>query len=70
MDKQFNATSTSMYNLYDKCYKSANQSSNYINTGCEDTFGVVTFLNDPLIKKRWNINTEKEWTPCNNKIYT
>jgi hypothetical protein len=28
----------------------------YINTGCEDDVGVITFLNDPVVKKNWNID--------------
>jgi hypothetical protein len=70
MDKQFNNTNTSMYNIYDKCYRASNSSSNYINTGCEDTAGIITFFNDPSLRKRWNIETDKEWMPCNDKIYT
>ena len=71
MDKQFNSTLTSMYNIYAKCYKTSNDSSeNVLNTGCEDTYGIMTFFNDPSIRKKWNIMIDKEWTPCNNKIYT
>lgn len=57
MDKQFNQTNSSMYNIYNKCYKTKNDTfeDNYINTGCEDDLGVVNFLNDPNVKKNWNI---------------
>jgi len=58
-----------VYNIYNKCYKSTNTSSNYVNTDCEDTYGILTFLNDPSIRKKWNIQTDKEWTTCNDKIY-
>lgn len=35
MDTIFNATNSSMYNVYDKCYKTKNTTGlNYINTGC------------------------------------
>lgn len=34
MDKQFNSTLTSMYNIYAKCYKSDNASANVVNSGC------------------------------------
>ena len=40
----------------------------YINTGCEDDAGIMTFLNDANNKKNWNIDVDKEWTPCNRKI--
>ena len=64
MDKQFNSTLTSMYNIYAKCYKTSNDSSeNVLNTGCEDTYGIMTFFNDPSIRKKWNIMIDKEWTP-------
>jgi len=69
MDKIFNTTNTSMYNIYDKCYRSQNSSENYINTGCEDNAGILTFLNEPSTKKKWNIYTEKEWTPCSSDVF-
>jgi hypothetical protein len=69
MDKQFTATNTSAYNIYDKCYKSTNSTSNYVNTGCEDNIGILTFLNDPSIKAKWNINSSKAWEPCNKKVF-
>lgn len=47
MDKKFNETNSSMYNIYDRCYKTQNNSENYINTGCEDHIGILTFFNDP-----------------------
>ena len=70
MDGIFNKTNTSMYNIYDKCYKTQNTTEGlkYINTGCEDDVGIMTFLNDQNMRKNWNIKTEKEWTPCNKKI--
>ena len=71
MDGYFNATNTSMYNIYDKCYKTVNESLeelDYINSGCEDHAGITTFLNDPFVKKKWNIDNPKEWEPCNSKI--
>ena len=57
MDGYFNKTNTSMYNIYDKCYKSKEKADNlgYINTGCEDNAGIITFLNDANVKKNWNI---------------
>jgi hypothetical protein len=49
-----------MYNIYDKCYKSKNSASdNYINTGCEDNAGIMTFLNDKNVRANWNIVTTK-----------
>lgn len=60
-----------MYNIYSQCYKTANSSfeDNYINTGCEDNLGVLTFLNDPNVRINWNIDTDKEWEPCNKNIF-
>lgn len=34
VDKEYNATNTSAYNIYAKCYKKPNP--NTINLGCED----------------------------------
>lgn len=70
MDTIFNATNSSMYNIYDKCYKTKNTTNlKYINTGCEDNAGVMTFLNDKNVRKNWNIQVEKDWIPCNTKIF-
>ena len=48
-----------MYNIYDKCYKTPNLTDDdnleYINTGCEDNAGIMTFLNDHVVKQKWNI---------------
>lgn len=61
MDTQFNKTNSSMYNIYSQCYKTSNSSmeENYINTGCEDEVGILTFLNDANVKKNWNIDVDK-----------
>jgi hypothetical protein len=48
-----------MYNIYDKCYKTKTNSSNYVNTGCEDDEGILTYLNDDNVKKNWNIKYNK-----------
>jgi len=50
-----------MYNIYDKCYKSKTNSSRlgYVNTGCEDEAGLLTYLNDPHVKQNWNINPNR-----------
>lgn len=87
MDSQFNKTKTSMYNIYDKCFQTPNntfesivgdssegssdeaEEVNYINTGCEDNVGILTFLNDKNVKKNWNVDVDKEWLPCNNNIF-
>ena len=73
MDGYFNQTNTSMYNIYDKCYKTPNVTEEddleYINTGCEDNAGIMTFLNDAHVKENWNIKEQKEWQPCNKKIF-
>jgi len=53
LDSQFNDTNTSAYNIYSKCYKGQNDSvSNleYVNTGCEDDAGILTYLNDPVVQ--------------------
>lgn len=69
LDGYFNDTNSSLYNIYDKCYKSKNTSRQYINTGCEDNAGLMTFLNDPSVKKNWNIDTSKEWVPCDENVF-
>jgi len=69
LDGYFNDTNSSLYNIYDKCYKSKNTSRQYINTGCEDNAGLTTFLNDPSVKKNWNIDTTKEWAPCDDNVF-
>lgn len=71
MDTIFNKTNSSMYNVYSKCYKTVNDTfeDNYINTGCEDNVGILTFLNDPNVKKNWNIDSDKEWEPCNRNVF-
>jgi hypothetical protein len=50
-----------MYNIYDKCYKTRNDSEEleYVNTGCEDNVGILSFLNDANTKKNWNIDSQK-----------
>ena len=69
MNKLFDATNTSMYNIYGKCYKAKNTTGlKYVNTGCEDDAGLVNFLNDPSVKKNWNF-MDKEWVPCNRTVF-
>jgi hypothetical protein len=69
LNKLFNATNSSMYNIYDKCYKAKPTEFSYVNTGCEDEAGIVNFLNDPSIRNKFNINVEKEWVPCNFTVF-
>lgn len=68
VDKIFNGTNSSMYNIYAPCYKSKT-TENYINTGCEDNIGILQYLNDARVRESWNIRTDKEWMPCNDKIH-
>lgn len=68
MDKIFNSTNSSLYNIYNPCYKGRNN-SNYINSGCEDDSNIKTYLNDPTVRESWNIQGDKEWVPCNTGIY-
>lgn len=58
LNKLFDATNTSMYNIYDKCYKTK-KTSNYVNTGCEDNEGIMDYLNDKNVQKNWNIIVNK-----------
>jgi len=70
LNKQFKDTNTSMYNIYDKCYKAKNTTGlKYVNTGCEDDAGLTNYLNDPVVKKHWNFLVNKEWTPCNTTVF-
>jgi hypothetical protein len=70
LDTLFNATNSSMYNIYDKCYKTKNTTGlKYVNSGCEDNAGLMTYLNDANVKRNWNVDADKEWTPCNTKIF-
>lgn len=70
LNKQFKDTNTSMYNIYDKCYKAKNTTGlKYVNTGCEDDAGITNFLNDPSVKEHWNFLANKEWTPCNTTVF-
>lgn len=66
MDKNFNATNTSAYNIYSKCYFSANQT---INDRCEDEEGMLKFFNTAEFKQYWNIKNEKTWEVCNKTIW-
>lgn len=69
MDKDYNATNTSAYNIYNKCYKSP---ANTINLGCEDETGPITYLNDADFKRNWNIKEIEghKWEPCSQKVWT
>jgi hypothetical protein len=69
LDGYFNATNSSMYNIYDKCYKSKTTDVGYINSGCEDNAGIMTWLNDPIVRANWNIVNDKEWNPCNSTVF-
>jgi hypothetical protein len=72
LDDIFDATKSPTFNIYDKCYKSnttQNSEVKYVNTNCEDNIGIMTYLNDPNVKKNWNIPEDKAWTPCNDQIY-
>lgn len=70
LNKEFIATNTSMYNIYNKCYKAKNTTGlKYVNTGCEDDAGLTNFLNDPSVKKNWNLLADKEWTACNTTVF-
>lgn len=69
LDKNYNATNTSAYNIYAKCYKAAG--SNTINMGCEDEVGPITYLNDADFKRNWNIREIEghKWEPCSERIW-
>jgi hypothetical protein len=70
LNKEFGATNTSMYNIYNKCYKAKNTTGlKYVNTGCEDDAGLTNFMNDPSVKKNWNFMVDKEWTACNTTVF-
>ena len=60
MDKQFNDTETSIYNIYTKCYRTGNKTDS-INTGCIDEQGIIDYLNDPNVKDEWNVDKDKVW---------
>lgn len=70
LDGIFNATNSSRYNIYDKCYKSKNATIQYINTGCEDNAGILTYLNDKDTRKNWNVeNATREWKTCDDTVF-
>ena len=69
MDELFDNCTTSPYNIYDKCWRGKNDTGNYVNTGCEDEAGIMNYLNDPTVKQNWNIRSDKEWLPCNKKVF-
>lgn len=66
IDKEVNATNTSAYNIYAKCWKSG---ANTINLGCEDESGATSYLNDPHFRQNWNIREGITWKPCDLKIW-
>jgi hypothetical protein len=49
LDKNYNATNTSAYNIYAKCYNNS-KTANTINMGCEDETGATSYLNDPSFR--------------------
>jgi hypothetical protein len=60
MSKIFNATNSSIYNIYDKCYKAIpNNDLKYVNTGCEDNAGIIDYFNSPTVRASWNIEGDK-----------
>lgn len=48
IDKDVNATNTSAYNIYGKCYNTTK--ANTINLGCEDETGATAYFNDVHFK--------------------
>ena len=71
LDKVFNETNSSMYNIYAKCYASGNTTLSIVggaNEKCEDTAGIIEFLNDPAIKKQLHVNDVK-FSVCNEEVY-
>lgn len=68
IDKEVNATNTSAYNIYAKCWNNNNK-SNTINLGCEDESGATAYLNDPHFRQNWNIREGITWKPCDLKIW-
>ncbi len=62
-DSKFQATNTSSYNIYAKCYKGQGNSM-VPNTGCEDEDGIITFLNDAGIQTKMHV-IPGNWTVCN-----
>lgn len=69
IDKDVNATNTSAYNIYSKCYNTSKTIENTINLGCEDEEGTTNYLNDPHFKENWNIRDGTTWKPCSVKIW-
>lgn len=67
IDKDVNATNTSAYNIYGKCYNTTK--ANTINLGCEDETGATAYFNDVHFKQNWNIREGKAWTPCSINIW-
>ena len=68
MDKDYNATNTSAYNIYATCYPNKDDT---INLGCEDETGPINYLNDPDFQRNWNIKDieGKRWEPCSKKVW-
>lgn len=64
LDKFFNSTNSSSLNIYDKCYKTVNN-SNVINSDCEDESGLLTYANQHSFKFNWHLNENKTFSVCN-----
>ena len=56
-------------NIYDKCYKTVNDSSNVINSGCEDESNVINYLNQESLKENWHVKTDIKWEVCNATVF-
>ena len=65
LDKLFDSTNSSMYNIYDKCYKS--DKVDLHNTVCVDESAIVTVLNDPGFQTALHVN-QVAYKVCNDLV--
>lgn len=68
LDGVFAKANSSMYNIYDKCYKGAEQLGEP-NPICEDEVAILTVLNDPGFQTAMHVNNVT-FSVCNEKVRT
>lgn len=67
LDKLWNSTNSSIYNVYAKCHKSDKISVGVPNPGCEDQYGLHLILNEADLQDSLHV-TRGTWSVCNPEV--
>lgn len=71
IDAYFKKLSTSVYNIYAKCYRQSNETVSFVNGVdelCEDTAGLLKLLNDESTQDALHVNKGR-FNVCSEEVF-